>query len=87
MAKKSKLKAALDAHKAKDYKLEHQKKLRKQAAKLKRKSTIEEDERDSVDRDEGGGVKLDEGAEHTNSSDALDHDGTDSDSEGAKQLV
>src|SRR4051812_11384821 len=87
MAKKSKLKVALDAYEAKDYKLEHQKKLRKQAARLKRKSTVE-DEPEYVDNDEGeGGVKLDGGAESTNSLNALDHDGTDSDPEEAQQLV
>lgn len=36
MAKKGKLLAALDAHKSRDYKLEKQKKLQKQAAKKKR---------------------------------------------------
>lgn len=36
MAKTSKLLAALDAHKGKDYKLEKQKKLQKQATKRKR---------------------------------------------------
>lgn len=36
MAKKSKLLAALDAHKGRDYKLEKQKKQQKQAAKKKR---------------------------------------------------
>lgn len=36
MAKKSKLLAALDAHKGKDYKIEKQKKFQKQAAKRKR---------------------------------------------------
>lgn len=35
MAKKSKLLAALDAHKGRDYKLEHQKKLQKQAERRK----------------------------------------------------
>ena len=35
MAKKSKLLAALDAHKGRDYKVEKQKKLQKQAAKKK----------------------------------------------------
>ena len=36
MAKKSKLLAALDAHKGRDYSLEKQKKLQKQAAKRKK---------------------------------------------------
>lgn len=36
MAKKSKLLAALDAHKGRDYRLEKQKKLQKQAAKRKK---------------------------------------------------
>jgi rRNA-processing protein EBP2 len=94
MVKKGKLKAALDSYKAKDYKLEHQKKLRKQAARLKRNATTEEADREPVDNDEGeGGVKLDEGTKSINSpnpgvsENALGHDSTDSDSEEAQQLV
>lgn len=43
MAKKSKLLAALDAHKGRDYKLEKQKKLQKQAAKKKRSHPTQEE--------------------------------------------
>ncbi len=39
MAKKSKLLAALDAHKGRDHKLEKQKKLQKQAARKKRSNS------------------------------------------------
>ena len=43
MPKKSKLLAALDAHKGKDYKLEKQKKLQKQAGKRKKLKHISEE--------------------------------------------
>ena len=42
MAKKSKLLAALDAHKGRDYKLEKQKKLQKQAERRKKTKTVEQ---------------------------------------------
>ena len=48
MAKKSKLLAALDAHKGRDYQAEKQKKLQKQAA--KRKSEKPEGQEDALER-------------------------------------
>ena len=41
MAKKSKLLAALDAHKGRDFKKEHQKKLQKQAERRKKTKSVE----------------------------------------------
>jgi rRNA-processing protein EBP2 len=67
MAKKSKLLAALDAQKGRDYKLEKQKKLQKQAAKRKEARTrTHQTESESEDEVENG-AKLDipvNGAEH-----------------------
>ena len=54
MAKKSKLLAALDAHKGKDYKLQKQKKLRKQAD--RRKRSRPQPESSYVDDEEGGAL-------------------------------
>ena len=56
MAKKSKLLAALDAHKGRDYKLEKQKKLQKQAAKKK----VSNSQLQSLDGDNGqvGGAPI-----------------------------
>lgn len=53
MAKKSKLLAALDAHKGRDYKLEKQKKLQKQAEKGKM-SKVSKDTSDSEHTGEDG---------------------------------
>ena len=50
MVKKSKLLAALDAHKGRDYKLEKQKRLQKQARKRKR-SRIAEDAPNAIPED------------------------------------
>lgn len=67
MAKKGKLLSALDAHKGRDFKLEHQKKLQKNAEKRKRskldESGAEEEdnsgsEEEAVQKDTNGGVKL-----------------------------
>ena len=56
MARKSKLLAALDAHKGRDFMLEKQKKLQKQAEKRKRLKTVEKspDADNSVESGVGG---------------------------------
>lgn len=61
MVKKSKLLAALDAHKGKDYKLEKQKILQKKAEKRKKtkqpeqsEDTEEEEKKESVVQPDGG---------------------------------
>ncbi|KAI9796093.1 MAG: rRNA-processing protein and EBNA1-binding protein ebp2 [Piccolia ochrophora] len=65
MVKKSRLRSALDAHQGKDYRLERQKTLQKQAQKKKRKGdggTSEADqinEREEESGSEWGGVRLD----------------------------
>ena len=56
MAKKSKLLAALDAHKGRDFKKEHQKKMQKQAERRKKTKPVEEvSEKESV---VAGGAKV-----------------------------
>ena len=56
---KSKLKAALDAHKGRDFKLEKQRKLEKEARKRKQAKGGEEAEVEDKD-EEAGGVELEE---------------------------
>jgi len=57
MAKKSKLLAALDTHKGRDYKLEKQKKLQKQAG--RRKKSRPQPQQSNVKDEKEGGARVD----------------------------
>lgn len=65
MAKKSKLLAALDAHKSRDYEVEKQKKFQKQAEKKKRSKAssvlrLDSEEKKNVDVANNGSVPISE---------------------------
>ena len=73
MAKKGKLLAALDAHKGRDYKLEKQKKLQKQAERRKRLKTVEQVS-GSDNADENGAKVTGEGPRLEDESDGWESD-------------
>lgn len=72
MAKKSKLLAALDAHKGRDYKLEKQKKLQKQAEKRNKLRVAEASE--AEDAEEGGSKLNGDGPRLEDESDGWESD-------------
>lgn len=73
MAKKSKLLAALDAHKGRDYKLEKQKKLQKQAERRKKAKTAEQVS-SSDNAEENGAEVIGEGPRLEDESDGWESD-------------
>ena len=73
MAKKRKLLAALDAHKGRDYKLEKQKKLHKQAERRKKSKNVEQVS--GLDNGEENGAKgIGEGSRLEDESDGWESD-------------
>ena len=58
MAKKSKLLAALDAHKGRDFNKEHHKKMRKQAERRKKKTKPGVDEVSEIESEAAGGAQV-----------------------------